>query len=304
MKWYDIFRAGNYPQGNFTIHDLDQIVANYNSDSEDFDEAPLVLGHPKNSDPAYGWIDKIRRSGDTLQAVFKEVDEQLKQFVEQGKYKKVSVRLAKHPEKGWVLKHLGFLGAVPPGVKGLKPIQFSEETESVSMDLDFSEGSEKKVTPEELEKALADQKKIIEKDFAEKENALKSQLIATKQELRRGKLEKFMSDHQEKLPPAVRSGMLEFMEQLATVETAVEFSEANKPIKKAPLEFFQDFISKLPNFITLGTETIKTGGGKKHADFLGNVDEEEMELHQKTIAFAEKNNCAYEVALQKVLQQG
>lgn len=304
MKWYDIFRAGNYPQGNFTIHDLDQIVANYNSDSEDFDEAPLVLGHPKNSDPAYGWIDKIRRSGDTLQAVFKEVDEQLKQFVEQGKYKKVSVRLAKHPEKGWVLKHLGFLGAVPPGVKGLKPIQFSEETESVSMDLDFSEGSEKKVTPEELEKALADQKKIIEKDFAEKENALKSQLIATKQELRRGKLEKFMSDHQEKLPPAVRSGMLEFMEQLATVETAVEFSEANKPIKKAPLEFFQDFISKLPDFITLGTETIKTGGGKKYADFLGNVDEEEMELHQKTIAFAEKNNCAYEVALQKVLQQG
>jgi hypothetical protein len=121
-KWYEIWRVGNYPQGNFTEDDVQQIMDNYRPEES---EAPLVIGHPENEDKAYGWVEALKREGAKLLAKFKQVAPEFVEAVNQGRYKKVSVRLRKK-ENGWNLIHVGFLGAARPQVEGLKTISFSE----------------------------------------------------------------------------------------------------------------------------------------------------------------------------------
>jgi len=123
FKGVEVFRAGDHVDSagrphTFTEVDLDRIAA-YDPARH---EAPLVIGHPEHNAPAYGWVDRVYREGTVLKADFKDVAPEFADLVKAGRFKKRSISL--YP--GGDLRHVGFLGAVPPAIKGLKDVQFAE----------------------------------------------------------------------------------------------------------------------------------------------------------------------------------
>lgn len=119
----EIFRTGIHTDssGNtkeWTEADLDFIAGSYNASTH---EAPVVIGHPTNNAPAYGWIQKVWRNGKVLYANLKDVQPAFVDLVKSGAYKKRSIAL--YPDR--TLRHLGWLGAQPPAIKGLRDIAFS-----------------------------------------------------------------------------------------------------------------------------------------------------------------------------------
>jgi hypothetical protein len=132
--WIEIFRAGKQTDMSghteeFTTKELDEIVETYDAKTH---EAPVVIGHPKTDDPAWGWAEELRRDGDVLMAKLKDVSPAFDEAVKKGRYKKRSVSLYSpdnpvnpHPGK-FALKHIGFLGGAAPAVKGLADPAFSE----------------------------------------------------------------------------------------------------------------------------------------------------------------------------------
>ena len=122
----EVFRAGDYGErGNWTAGDLDRLAATYDSRLH---AAPVVLGHPAEDAPAYGWVKRLRRAGQSLWAQLEKVDPLLESLLRAGRFAQRSVALYKlFPLTGGpYLRHLGFLGAAPPAVKGLAPVRFAE----------------------------------------------------------------------------------------------------------------------------------------------------------------------------------
>lgn len=124
--WKEVFRAGQQTDSSgetqqWTIEDLDKIAHQYNS--QEMHDAPVVVGHPRDDSPAYGWIKELKREGEMLLAYMDEVDSGLSKLINEGRYKKVSIAL--YPD--WTLRHIGFLGAIPPAVKGLKDVEYKDK---------------------------------------------------------------------------------------------------------------------------------------------------------------------------------
>ena len=113
----------------FGPSELAAIAAGYDPES---DPAPLVIGHPKMDDPAWGWVGSLAIDNGELVAHPSDIDDQFAERVRKGDYRKVSARLYEpdnphNPRPGqYYLKHVGFLGAHAPGVKGLGTVQFAE----------------------------------------------------------------------------------------------------------------------------------------------------------------------------------
>lgn len=140
MKWCEIFKAGTHIDHNgkkvtVTTADIDKIISNFNEKNPD---VPLVIGHPKVNSPAYGWVDKLKREGKTLLATFKDVSSEFAEWVNQGLYKTRSISLYEDN----TLRHIGWLGAQPPAIKGLASYQFAENEEIKIFD--FSEAEDYK----------------------------------------------------------------------------------------------------------------------------------------------------------------
>lgn len=107
--------------------------------------APLVIGHPKMDDPKYGQIQRLEFSGGCLQGEPANVDPAFKEIVNSGKYDRVSTSFYSpsspgNPVPGVLYpRHLGFLGATPPGCKGLGAVSFAEGEEGL---VEFAEAKE------------------------------------------------------------------------------------------------------------------------------------------------------------------
>jgi hypothetical protein len=108
-------------------------------------EAPLVIGHPKHDAPAAGWVKSISAAAEGLIAVPHEVDVAFAELVAKKSFKKISASFyhpdaANNPVPGvYYLRHVGFLGAQPPSVKGLRPIELAEDEEGVIEFGDFGD---------------------------------------------------------------------------------------------------------------------------------------------------------------------
>lgn len=98
-------------------------------------KAPLVVGHPKTDDPAKGWAVSLTANERGLFAAADKVDPEFAESVRKGEYGTVSAKFYRptdphNPKPGvWYLRHIGFLGAHPPGVKGLDDPEFAEGTQ-------------------------------------------------------------------------------------------------------------------------------------------------------------------------------
>ena len=133
LDWFDVFRCGTHVdrfgrEVTITRGDIDRAIQNYQKDS-----APIVVGHPTLNAPAYGWIGAFRRIGDVVQAKASGVADEFADLVKRHLYKNRSLAFG----PGLRFRHVGFLGAQPPAVKGLKDIQFSDEEDFMSVE--FSE---------------------------------------------------------------------------------------------------------------------------------------------------------------------
>jgi len=125
---------------NFSESDLAATVRAYNPALH---EAPLVLGHPKHDAPAGGWVKSLTQVADGLEAEPHEIDPEFGELVANKRFKKISASFY-HPDSPnnpapgvYYLRHVGFLGAMPPSVKGLRPIELAENEEGVVEFADF-----------------------------------------------------------------------------------------------------------------------------------------------------------------------
>ncbi len=100
-------------------------------------EAPIVIGHPKHDAPAYGWVKSLAAGAEGLNAEPHQVDADFAELVAAGRYKKISASFylpdaPNNPAPGvYYLRHVGFLGAQPPAVKGLKQAEFADAEDGV-----------------------------------------------------------------------------------------------------------------------------------------------------------------------------
>ena len=104
--WIDVCRTGTWTdvrgrETEVTPALLDAVVADYAT----ADPAPVVVGHPETDAPAYGWVERLRVSGDRLQAKLSDLAPEFRAAVEAGRYGPRSIAL-----QGDRLRHVGFLG--------------------------------------------------------------------------------------------------------------------------------------------------------------------------------------------------
>ena len=134
--WIEVFRAGTHTDSKgrgctFTEADLDQMVSNLSLGA-----APAVLGHPKHNDPAYGWVkpEGAKREGSSLFVKFDDVNPAFAASVDSGAYRNRSVSVFQDKDAGWRLRHVGWLGAAPPAIDGLQPLDYSAEVDAYEFD--------------------------------------------------------------------------------------------------------------------------------------------------------------------------
>lgn len=134
-EWIEIFRGGKQVDSNGKEHDgdavIDKAVAAFDAAEH---EPPLVVGHPKENAPAFGWVEDVKtglKDGiKVLYARFKQVVPEFEEAVKKGLYKKRSASFYADGR----LRHVGFLGAAPPAVKALADLKFKDSGDAVTFD--------------------------------------------------------------------------------------------------------------------------------------------------------------------------
>ena len=145
-KQFEIFKAGTRTSADGTVWhisaaDVARAAAVYDPAKH---EAPIVIGHPKMDAPAYGWVPALSAASGSLSAEFAQMDADFAEAVAAGRYKKVSASFwpPGHPNNpvpdSYYLRHVGFLGAHAPAVKGLRPIEFAANEAGI---VEFSEAA-------------------------------------------------------------------------------------------------------------------------------------------------------------------
>ena len=150
MAKLNIFRAGTHTANSgqsiaFSGADLEATVKAYDPARH---EAPLVVGHPRADAPAYGWVKSLAFSGGEVSAEPHQVDAAFQEMVNTGRFKKISASFylpdaPNNPVPGvYYLRHVGFLGAQPPAVKGLKDARFADGEAGV---IEFNEWNDRDI---------------------------------------------------------------------------------------------------------------------------------------------------------------
>ncbi|NCG55199.1 peptidase [Serratia fonticola] len=113
----------------FTLDDCIDLASSYDPE---LSEAPFVIGHPKLTAPAYGWAARFEVRDGLVYTEPKQVNADFAEAFNAGSFKKRSLSLylpdsPGNPKPGhYYPRHVGFLGAVPPAIKGLPDVSFAE----------------------------------------------------------------------------------------------------------------------------------------------------------------------------------
>jgi hypothetical protein len=161
--WIEVFRTGTFKnsagvENTWTEKDLEEIVSKY--DPSKF-EAPIVIGHPADNAPAYGWVEALKREGKSLFAKIKPTVQEFIDNVRNGLYKKVSISL--YPDRS--LRHIGFLGGAAPALKDLPIVQFKEGEYSEEI-MDFHAGTLNKLGMSHASSLIQDGKVDMESSWS------------------------------------------------------------------------------------------------------------------------------------------
>ncbi|MCZ4273311.1 hypothetical protein [Maritalea porphyrae] len=141
-KRIEVFRPGTFTamggqSFSASSQDLIDLAERYDPENN---PVPVVIGHPKTDTPAYGWVKSFSFEDDRLIAELDQLEPQFAEQVTDGRYKRISMSFfgkgstANPAGDELYPKHIGFLGATPPAVSNLKPVEFSDEDESVTIE--------------------------------------------------------------------------------------------------------------------------------------------------------------------------
>ncbi len=242
LAWVEIFKTGKHTdsQGNtkdWTESDLDKIAA-YNAEEH---EAPVVVGHPKDNAPAYGWVDGLKREGNKLLAKFKDMAPEFVEMLRQKRFKKRSIAL--YPDLR--LRHVGFLGATAPAVKGLKDFEFNDGEHDVT-EVEFEEHTEKQKPAQKPEPQKIAANSAATQDYSERINELETEIEEMKSERRKEKFGAFCDSllRAERMLPSERDAVMGIMEYLDGGE--LEFADGSEA---DAVKTFRDLLMKRPKIL-------------------------------------------------------
>jgi hypothetical protein len=330
----EILRTGKHTAANgmkvvLETGDLEKIAKSFDPA---FHESPVVIGHPKDNEPAYGWVKALRVAGDRLLADLDLVPE----FVEalrKGLFKKRSASI--YPDldgRGPYLRHVGFLGAMPPAVKALADINLNDGKESIT--IEFQEKEQGKMSWKEKVKNLFVQavdeipetgapvqppvqpaavgfseedvkrreaeaakkaREEAELEFAEKMRKTEAdQRIEARKAQAKSVIDRLQKDGR-LLPAEVKGGLLDFCDFLAGCEGELSFAEGGA---KAPHAWFLSFLEAQPKKIDLGEfagrEKDGDAGAGSAAAKLGTLVQQKMAANQ---------GMAYSIAFSEVQRE-
>lgn len=188
-----IFRPGRHTsmQGATIDFGESDLIATAKAYDPARHEAPLVIGHPRADAPAWGWVGGLTADEGGLFATPRQLDPAFAEMVRAGRFKKVSASFytpdsPHNPVPGvYYLRHVGFLGAQPPAVKGLAPVpvNFAEgDTEEGCVSFDFAESPGLLRWLADLFRGLREY--VVEKDGAETaDRAIPSYAVSGLQEM-------------------------------------------------------------------------------------------------------------------------
>lgn len=298
--WIEVFKGGTQTDSQGIEHDGDALI---DLAIEKFDpshhEPPVVIGHPKANAPAFGWVEGLKKEikdGVTvLFARLRQVAPEFEDMVRRGLFKKRSASF--YPDGR--LRHIGFLGAAPPAVKGLKDVEFNNNEDHFDFDgpakersmkevldiLKFWEGWKKDNAPippqekdpapaksfseadlEAAKKAAAKEAAIAERTKVEAEFAEREREAAKSQ--RKEAIKSWYDDNLKagKIAPAWgKMGLMEFMERLDADEAEISFAEGKDKISL--YEWFRSFMEALPKVVEFkeiaGRDTDDTPASEK-----------------------------------------
>lgn len=231
----------------FSAEDLAATAARYDPAKH---EAPLVVGHPELNAPAYGWVKTLTVTDAGLFAEPDQVHPDFADWVREGRYKKISAAFflpsaPNNPAPGaYYLRHVGFLGAAAPALKGLAPPTFAGGDDEGVITVEFAQPEDPPPMPEPAEFAQR------EAALAQREAAIaqrEAELAAERQAQRRA-LDVAFADalvQQGRLLPRDQPGLVEVLSALHEA-APVQFAEAGHVVQKTPRQWLDAFLAHLP----------------------------------------------------------
>lgn len=232
--WMEVFASGRHVAASgkevvFTTGDLERMATQYDPAKH---EAPMVIGHPKANAPAWGWVKKLKVVGNKLLALPGQVAPEFAEMVQAGRFKKRSI--AVYPDG--TLRHVGFLGAQPPAVKGLQDIEFAEEAEET---YEFEEQTMTEL--ERLQQQLAEEQRL-RAEAETKHEGLRTEFAEFQEQTRRKEIDEFIAAGVKEgklLPQWQQAGLAEFIQALDGHTETYEFSEGRQ---QQPGQWFREFL--------------------------------------------------------------
>lgn len=308
-------------------------------------EAPLVIGHPKHDMPAYGWVKAVSFSdGDIdhdagMYATPAQVNADFADMVAAGAFKKISASFyppnaPSNPVPGvYYLRHVGFLGAQPPAIKGLAQVAFADGDDCITFaewdiaattadpasdpttdptaaaaapaaPVDQSAQPGQPTTPNLEDIVTPEEKAALEAENQQ----LRAQLAATAAAQVHATHMAFAENlvSQGRLLPAHTGLVAATLDHFAAQETVVEFGEGDA---KAPLaNQLKDMLAAAPKVVEFGehaTQATAAQAAEQAADelqFGENADPARVAAHRAVKAHMAQHKVDYATAARAVLR--
>lgn len=303
---------------SFSERDLAATAAAYDPAKH---EAPLVVGHPKTDDPAFGWVQSVTASGPDLEVIPRAVDAAFAEMVREEKFTRISASFflpsaPGNPVPGtYYLKHVGFLGAAPPAVRGLRKPTFdlADGDESITVEFSISPESEVTIVPDPVPTPNAPPASPTI-DFAAQaatlstENeALRRQLAEQRDKQLRSEIAAFAESLIDagRLLPGDKPGIVEFLAAIPA-DQVIEFASSDgQPTKPKARDWFEGFLRRLPvqvDFAERSAAAAVSTTVPATVQFAApsgyDVDQAQLALHQRAMDYMRANpSLSYEQAL-------
>ncbi|QQS34796.1 MAG: hypothetical protein IPM56_11040 [Ignavibacteriales bacterium] len=323
---FEVFSTGTHTSDkgvtkDYSLEDLNFIAQNYKPET---DEAPLVIGHPQDNSPAYGWVSSLEVTPQGKLVADAPDDKLHPDFlnaIKEGRYKKRSISLTQDGK----LRHIGFLGGAAPAVKGLADIQFSQPSSTVyefnlENENDSSNISKTNDTPANVPDTTQfnslisklDELKTSISNFSatDKDSKFQSQLKEINDQLNRlqtkvtkNELDTLLDEKltEGSLTPAVKEKIL----NISNYMEAQNFSEGfmQEKFSKEVNALMKDLIYSFPKLIYY--ENFAEKPEQEHNiltdEFAGySVNEDSKALHKKALGLMKKDNLTYVAAIKRL----
>lgn len=324
---FEIFKTGTHTSDkgitkSYSLDDLNFIAQSYNPAK---DEAPIVIGHPLDNSPAYGWVSSLEVTDDGKLIADTPDDKLHPDFltaVQEGRYKKRSISLT--PEGK--LRHVGFLGGAAPAVKGLADIQFSQPSSTViEFDLDNSLSEQSvsenlKPQPEtgsfsEIQSQLNSINETIKQlsnNFSESQNnQLSEKFVQLNNEINSLKSKIHKSEFESLLDNKLGAGTLTpvLKDKLLSVSNFAEAQNFSSDFSQEKFNndfniLLTDLVNSFPKIIYYENfaEKPEFDDNVSDDDFSGfSVDQESKALHKKALILMKKDNISYLSAVKSLI---